>query len=329
DPLVHAHQVRRGVASGPQTARAQHGVHVGRHRSLAVGARHQQDRVGALRMPQPVHQRAHGLEAELHAQLHPRREVGDGGVIGGTGHGNRASYQRASPQSVQGRHMTRIPPPPRLQSGVMEGGARILVVDDLPENREILTGLLEPEGYTVLTAKDGQEALERALADPPDLILMDVSMPRMTGFEACRRLKADERTRLVPLVLVTGLVAREDRIQGIAAGCDDFLTKPVDSEQLVARTRSLLRAKALIDDLETAENVLVSLATALDAKDNYTRGHSERVAEYAEQLGGALGLGHAERRNLRRAGLLHDIGKIGTRLDYLQKPGPLTASEYE
>ncbi len=211
----------------------------------------------------------------------------------------------------------------------MEGGARILVVDDLPENREILTGLLEPEGYTVITAKDGQEGLEKALADPPDLILMDVSMPRMTGFEACRRLKADERTHLVPLVLVTGLVAREDRIQGIAAGCDDFLTKPVDSEQLMARTRSLLRAKALIDDLEQAENVLVSLATALDAKDNYTRGHSERVAEYADALGGALGLDHAERRNLRRAGLLHDIGKIGTRLDYLQKPGPLTTSEYE
>src|SRR5438552_9296098 len=212
--------------------------------------------------------------------------------------------------------------------GSMDRPARILVVDDLPENREVLTGILEPEGYAVATAKDGQEGLGRALADPPDLILMDVSMPRMTGFEACRSLKADERTHLVPLVLVTGLVAREDRIQGIAAGCDDFLTKPVDSEQLMAGTRSLLRAKTLIDDLEQAENVLVSLANALDAKDNYTRGHSERVAEYAEALGGAVGLGRMERRNLRRAGLLHDIGKIGTRLDYLQKTGPLTLDEY-
>jgi putative two-component system response regulator len=208
------------------------------------------------------------------------------------------------------------------------GPSRILVVDDLAENREILVDLLGAEGYVLDTAKDGEEAVEKALASPPDLILMDVSMPRLTGFEACRRLKADERTHLVPIVLVTGLVAREDRIQGIAAGCDDFLTKPVDSEQLVARTRNLLRTKSLVDELEQAENVLVSLANALDAKDNYTRGHSERVAKYSEALGAAVGLGRIECRNLRRAGLLHDIGKIGTNLEYLHKPGPLTTEEY-
>jgi len=206
---------------------------------------------------------------------------------------------------------------------------RILVVDDQRQNREILAGLLEPEGYAVAMAGDGQEAVDLALADPPDLILMDVSMPRLTGFEACKLLKADEKTHLVPIVLVTGLVAREDRLQGIAAGCDDFLTKPVDAEQLMARTRNLLRTKALVDELEQAENVMVSLATALDAKDNYTRGHSERVATYAEALGGAVGMGRLDRKNLRRAGLLHDIGKIGIPLDYIEKPGPLTHEEYE
>jgi putative two-component system response regulator len=207
--------------------------------------------------------------------------------------------------------------------------ARILIVDDMPENLDILSGLLEPEGYHVETAHDGQEAVERALAEPPDLILMDVSMPRLTGLEACRQLKADPRTQLVPILLITGLGAREDRIDGIAAGCDDFLTKPVDFEQLIARTRSALRTKALVDQLEQAENVLVSLANALDAKDSYTRGHSERVATYAEALGGAVGLSSDVRRNLRRAGLLHDIGKIGIPLEYLQKPGKLTTEEYE
>ena len=207
--------------------------------------------------------------------------------------------------------------------------ARILIVDDQAENREIMKGLLEAEGHDLETAKDGQEAVERATSHPPDLILMDVTMPRLTGFEACRRIKADPRTELVPIVLVTGLLAREDRIEGIAAGCDDFLTKPVDSEQLVARTRTALRTKALVDELEQAENVLVSLATALDAKDNYTSGHSQRVGSYAEALGGAIGLGPKDRRNLRRAGLLHDIGKIGTDLAYLNKPGTLTTAEYE
>jgi putative two-component system response regulator len=206
---------------------------------------------------------------------------------------------------------------------------QLLIVDDMPENLDVLASFLEPEGYLVTTARDGREAVEKALAAPPDLVIMDVSMPRLSGIEACRILKADERTRFVPVVLVTALVAREDRIAGIGAGCDDFLTKPVDFEQLMARTRALLRTKQLVDDLEVAENVLVSLATALDAKDQYTRGHSERVATYAEALGSDAGLGREERRNLRRAGLLHDIGKIGIPVAYLQKPGPLTTAEYE
>jgi putative two-component system response regulator len=210
----------------------------------------------------------------------------------------------------------------------MSRGARILLVDDLPQNLEILCGLLEPEGYVLELAQDGQQAVEMALKSPPDLILMDVSMPRMTGLEACRTLKSDERTRLVPLVLITALSAREDRIEGIGAGCDDFLAKPVDFEELLARTRSLLRQKELVDELETVENVLVSLANALEAKDLYTRGHSERVATYAEELGGAVGLSRGDRRNLKRAGLLHDIGKIGIPLEYLHKAGPLTTVEY-
>src|SRR5262245_3576581 len=211
----------------------------------------------------------------------------------------------------------------------MADPARVLIVDDLEENLEVFSGILEPEGYRISTAVDGREAVEKALADPPDLVIMDVSMPKMTGIEACRILKQDERTRFVPIVLVTALVAREDRIAGKEAGCDDFLSKPVDFEELKIRTRSLLRMKAVTDELEVAENILVSLARALGAKDKYTEGHSQRVANYAEALGGAVGLSREERRNLRRAGLLHDIGKIGIKGDYLRKPGKLTDEEYE
>ena len=204
---------------------------------------------------------------------------------------------------------------------------RILVVDDLPENLAMLSELLEAEGYTVDTALDGQEAIDRALADAPDLIIMDVGMPRVDGLEACRRLKSDVRTRLVPIVLVTALGQRENRLQGIAAGADDFLTKPVDIEQLLARTRTALRLKALLDQLEEAENVLGSLANAVEAKDAYTRGHSDRVARLAEALAHRVGLDAETCRNVRRAGWIHDIGKIGTPSDYLYKPGPLTAEE--
>lgn len=207
--------------------------------------------------------------------------------------------------------------------------SRVLIVDDFEQNRRLLLDLLEDSGYEIQTACDGVEALEKAFAQPPDLVLMDVNMPRLDGFEACRRLKADERTRLVPVVLVTALSAREDRIRGISAGCDDFLTKPVDLEQLLARTRTALRTKALVDELEHAENVLVSLAKAIEAKDQYTRGHSERVSVYAEGLGAVAGLKPQECRDLRRAGLLHDIGKIGIPGDYLRKPNRLTTEEYE
>jgi len=151
---------------------------------------------------------------------------------------------------------------------------------------------------------------------------MDVSMPRVDGLEACRRLKADPRTRLVPVVLVTALGHRENRLRGIAAGADDFLTKPVDIEQLLARARSALRLKALVDQLEEAENVLGSLANAVEAKDSYTRGHSDRVARWAENLAQRAGLDSETCRNVRRAGLIHDIGKIGNALDYLYKLVP-------
>ena len=205
--------------------------------------------------------------------------------------------------------------------------ARVLVVDDEPQARELLTELLQDEAFSVRTANDGHEAVLMAAADPPDLILMDCDMPKLDGFEACRFIKHHERTRLVPVIMVTGLGDREHRLRGKAAGCDDFLAKPIDSDELMTRTRAILRAKTWVDQLEQPEAVLVSLSTALDAKDVFTRGHSERVAELVRRLAALVGLPVAAQRDVWRAGLVHDIGKIGVPDELLRRPGALTAEE--
>ena len=122
--------------------------------------------------------------------------------------------------------------------------ARVLVVDDIEQNRKLLTDKLKNEYFHVVTAVDGEDAIERALAEEPDVILMDIMMPRLNGIDACRRLKTDPRTEHIPIVLVTALNEREDRLRGLGAGADDFLTKPVSLAVLAARVRALLRRTA-------------------------------------------------------------------------------------
>ena len=128
----------------------------------------------------------------------------------------------------------------------MNEDSTILVVDEDPYLRDVLTQKLEALGYRVAEARNGKEALERVQREPPDLIILDVMMPVMDGFEACRRLKDDEDTRLIPIVMMTALLAQEDRIRGIEVGADDFLTKPVDERELEARIRTALRTKHTI-----------------------------------------------------------------------------------
>jgi putative two-component system response regulator len=203
----------------------------------------------------------------------------------------------------------------------------VLVVDDDVAHRKMIAHLLRENGYAVELAGDGVVAVERAQAEPPDLAIVDVNMPRLDGISVCRRLKADPPTCLVPVLIVTGVGHREQRLKGVRAGCDGFLTKPVDLEELAARVESALRAKALTDGLDDAENVIYGLARALEAKDPYTWGHSERVGLLAAALGRAAGLGAADGLLLQRAGRLHDVGKIGTPLTILHRPGPLSAEE--
>jgi putative two-component system response regulator len=206
---------------------------------------------------------------------------------------------------------------------------RILIVDDESASRIPLATLLRREGYEVRDVGEGGAALTECASFRPDLILLDVMMPGVDGLEVCRRIKATPETRLTPVVLITGLSATEDRIKGINSGADDFLSKPIDFNELLARTRSLLRLKQYTDELESAEGVLFSLAQSIEARDPYTSGHCERLAEVSSRLGQKLGLPEEEIKALRRAGIVHDIGKVVVPDAILLKPGPLSAVETE
>lgn len=205
----------------------------------------------------------------------------------------------------------------------------ILIADDHESSLTGLEALLSLEGYQVATACDGEAALAEFDRQRPDLLLLDVSMPKLSGIEVCRQVKNNPESRLVPVVLITGLTATEERVAGIEAGADDFLTKPVDREQLLARVRSLLRQKTYTDELERAEAVLFALARSIEQKDPYTEGHCERLAEYSARLGYYLGLPAQEIKALQRAGIVHDIGKVAVPDSILLKPGPLTSEEQQ
>jgi putative two-component system response regulator len=204
----------------------------------------------------------------------------------------------------------------------------ILVADDQLSNRELFYELLTDEGFEVVTASDGVEAINQLSRVAVDLVLLDVLMPKMSGFEVCEKIKADADTYLIPVILVTGLSDKENRIEGIRAGADDFLTRPVDRTELLARVRSLLKLKHRTDELERAEAVLFSLARSIEGKDPYTHGHCERLSQYSARLGEQLGLPEDQITALRRAGVVHDVGKIAVPDSILLKPGRLTPEEW-
>ncbi|MBI3267587.1 MAG: response regulator [Planctomycetes bacterium] len=206
--------------------------------------------------------------------------------------------------------------------------ATILVVDDSESNRSLMRAMLAAGGFEILQARDGMEAIQLTLQAYPDLILLDAMMPTLDGFQTCRALREDPRTHLLPIIMVTALERMEDKLQAFDAGADDFVPKPVNPTELMARVRSHLRIKRLTDNLESAENVLFSLARAVEAKDSYTEGHVERVSNYSTAIARALGLPEDEVDIVRKGGILHDIGKIGIRDDVLNKPGKLTNAEF-
>ncbi len=203
----------------------------------------------------------------------------------------------------------------------------VLVVDDSAANRELIEACLAGVHCEVRSAEDGPGALKAIQTSPPDLVLLDVQMPGMDGYEVCRRVKASPSSSFVPVVMITSLDHTSDRVRALEAGADDYMTKPVDRIELVARVRSALRLKAMYDSLDSAEHVIFALAAAVEAKDPFTEAHTQRVAESARRLGAALGLPVADLDALYRGGLIHDIGKIGVPDAILLKPGPLDAEE--
>ena len=205
----------------------------------------------------------------------------------------------------------------------------VLVVDDIEANRDLLEGHLDRLGYDVRQAADGVEALEAVEHEEPDLVLLDIDMPRMDGLTLCRRLKADPVRRLVPVVLITAYQDRETRLRGLEAGADDFLTKPFDSAELLVRTKSLLRDRELNKQLDAAEGIILALARIVEARDRYTIHHAERVGLYSREIGRAHGLGEADLDVLYKGGVMHDLGKVVIPAEILLKPGPLNEAERE
>ena len=177
---------------------------------------------------------------------------------------------------------------------------KVLVVDDYEPNVRGLGRLLEHADYTVLTATNGRDALDIVERERPDIVLLDVLMPGISGLEVCAEVKRSADTRLTPVVLISGSHERQMRLAGLDAGADDFLNKPVDPEELQTRVQSLMRIKRLTDDLESAEALFLTLGRIVEARDSSTEGHCERLSDYATTLGKHLNLDRADLDALNR-----------------------------
>lgn len=208
--------------------------------------------------------------------------------------------------------------------------AKILVVDDDAVTRAVITQVLHEEGvFEVTEAADGAAALDRFSRDQPDLVLLDVIMPELDGFEVCRRIKEDQETRLTPVVLLTALGSTDSRVRGIEAGADEFLTKPVERVELLARVRSLLKLKRFTDDLERAESLILMLASTIEARDPYTEGHCNRISEYSRRFAERIGLNADDVEACRLGGIVHDIGKVIVPDSVLESPFRLTDEQWK
>lgn len=218
----------------------------------------------------------------------------------------------------------------RERSGVIRrpsGSGRVLVVDDLLANVELLEEILCGEGYLVSRAMDGLEALEAVKKAPPDCIVLDVMMPRLDGFSVCSRLKSVRPTCFIPIVILTALSDVADKVQGLLVGADDFLNKPVHAIELLTRVKTLIRIKKLREELESSENVITTMAQALESKDKGSTGHALRTAVAALGAARSLAFPPDVIEAVGLAAMLHDLGKIGLPENLLDRAARSAADE--
>jgi cyclic di-GMP phosphodiesterase len=227
-------------------------------------------------------------------------------------------------------------------------GAKVLIVDDQAEVVDVMGAILTHQGFVVESASDGLEGLARAIEGSPDIILLDISMPNMNGFETCRRLKNGSGTQGIPVVMFTSQADRESRITALQAGANDFLGKPVDSTELVVRVNNLLKVKKYQDVLEDHSRILERqveertkklrealidtvqrLTLAAEYRDEDTYVHVKRISYYTEVIAREMGIPSQDADVMFYAAPMHDIGKVGIPDSILLKPGKLTAQEFE
>jgi putative two-component system response regulator len=205
--------------------------------------------------------------------------------------------------------------------------ARILVIDDDEQVRRLLRRLLTPAGYAVEEAGTAEDGLAHIRAESPDLVLLDLHLPDRSGHEVLESIRADPATRLLPVVMLTGMATATEKMRAQSEGVTDFIPKPFSQEELLPRVRALVMLKLFADEHEHAEHVILTLAKTIDARDPYTAGHSGRVAEYADRIAMRMGLDAVARNDMRRGALFHDLGKIVIPDAVLRKPGALNAEE--
>lgn len=214
------------------------------------------------------------------------------------------------------------------QTSTQNRRPQLLVVDDEPANLQVLRHILQ-EDYRLLFAKDGAKALELAAREKPELILLDVMMPGMTGYQVCAQLKATPATSTIPVIFVTALADVEDEAQGFAVGAVDYITKPVSPAIVKARVRTHLSLVRVEELRETRLQIVQRLGLAAEYKDNETGLHVIRMSHYSRVLALAAGFSEAQAEELLNAAPMHDVGKIGIPDAVLRKPGKLDGEEWE